>query len=240
METQIKIPTTNKRFIYGTLRGPLNKPLLIFVHGFTGFKEEHIFFNGSRFFDKHNVSTFRFNLYHYEKDARKMEECTLSLHGKDLDVVIEYFRKKGVKKIFVVGHSFGGLTVLLSQKQNFNAAVLWDGSTNPSQVTKSTYVKELDRYYINNFDSYGFTVGKQMVEENKKLKPFKLIGKFTKPIKIIVAGKGTLIKGGKKYYQLAHAPKDFAIIPDATHNFDEDGTEEKLFAETLSWIKKFV
>lgn len=239
MEKQFKIPTFDKKKIYGTLRGSLENPLLIFVHGFTGYKDEHIFFNGARYFEKKGISTFRFNLYHWENDSRKMEDCTLSLHAMDLDTVIDYFRKKGVKKIFVTGHSFGGLSVLLSKKQDFDAALLWDASINPSETTKSKYIKELDKYYTNLFNAYGFTIGKQMVDENNKLKPFNLIKQFIKPIKIIVTGKGELINGGKKYFQLANKPKDFAIVPNATHCFDEEGTEDKLFQETLKWVNKF-
>ena len=99
MEKQIKIPIANKKYIYGTLRGSLKNPLLVFVHGFTGYKDEHIFFNGARFFEKKGFSTFRFDLYNWNKDARKLEDCTLSLHGEDLDTVIKYLRKKRVGKI---------------------------------------------------------------------------------------------------------------------------------------------
>lgn len=239
MEKQIKIKIAGQKYIYGTLRGSLKQTLIIFVHGFTGYKDEHIFFNGARFFEKYDISSFRFNLYHWEQDARKMEDCTLSLHGEDLDKVIKYFRDRGTKKIFVIGHSFGGLTVLLSKKKDFNAAVLWEASTDPANVTKSKYIKELDKYYLTAEDSYGFTIGKTMYEENKRLKPFELIKEFNVPVKIIVAGKGELIEGGKKYYQLTNAEKDFAIIPNATHCFDEEGTEEKLFKETLDWIIRF-
>lgn len=237
MEKQIKIPLLNRKYIYGTLRGSLEQPIIIFVHGFTGNKDEHIFFNGARFFERQGLSSFRFNLYHWKKDARKLEECTLSLHGEDLDSVARYFRKKKVKKIYVAGHSFGGLTILLSKDKNFDRAILWDASIDPADVSKAKYIKELDKYYVTD-DAYGFTISKEMYEENKKLKPFELINNFNVPVKIIVAGKGELLKGGTKYYHLANDPKDFAIIPDATHCFDEDGTEEMLFEETLKWIKE--
>lgn len=240
MEKQLKIPLSNKKFIYGLLRDALEKSLVIFVHGFTGDRNEHQFFNGARFFKKHGFSSFRFNLYDWKNDARKLEECTLSLHGQDLDTVVEHFRKEGAKKIFVVGHSFGGVTVLLSRKKDFDAAVLWDPSDEPAIVTKAKYVKELDRYYVTRDTSYGFTISKEMYEENKKLKPFELIKKLHTPVKVIVAGAGILAKGGKKYFQYANEPKAFAIIPKATHCFDEDGTEKKLFKETLLWFKQFV
>lgn len=239
MEEEIKIPLENKKYIYGILRGSLKNPLVIFIHGFTGHKNEHQFFNGARFFEKNGFATFRFDLYSWKDDARKLEECTLSLHGQDLDVVVDYFRNKGVKKIFVAGHSFGGLTVLLSQKQDFDAAVLWDASFEPAKVTKSDFIKELDMFYTHFDSAFGYTIGKAMVKENKNLKPFEFIKKFRKPVKIIIAGGGELVNGGKKYFELANDPKDFAIIPNATHCFDEDGTEEKLFQETLDWINKF-
>lgn len=239
MEEEIKIPLKNKKYLYGILRGSLGNPLVIFVHGFTGHKNEHQFFNGARFFEKKKLSAFRFDLYGWRNDARKLEECTLSLHGEDLDTVVEYFRNKGVKKIFVVGHSFGGVTVLLSKKKAFNATVLWDPSDKPANVTSSEYVKELDKYYVTYDTSYGFTIGKLMYEENKKLKPFELIAAINVPVKIIVAGSGTLIKGGEKYLQAAKEPKALAVIPNATHCFDEEGTEEKLFQETLDWINRF-
>lgn len=245
MEKQIKLLLGNKKYIYGTLRGSFKQPLVIFVHGFTGNKDEHIFFNGARFFEDQGYSSFRFNLYFWKKDARKLDECTLSLHAQDLDFVVDYFKKKGVKKIFVVGHSFGGLTILLSKKQAFDAAILWDPSVDPKSVTDGIYIKELDRYFLDsmdkskNFDSFGITVGASMVEENKKLKPFELITKFTKPVKIVVAGNNMLVKGGKSYYQLAKTEKDFALIPGASHCFDEDGTEEKLHQETYEFIQRF-
>ena len=239
MEKQIKIPIANKKYIYGTLRGSLKNPLLVFVHGFTGYKDEHIFFNGARFFEKKGFSTFRFDLYNWNKDARKLEECTLSLHGEDLDTVVKYLRKKGANKIFVAGHSFGGVTVLLSKKKEFQAAVLWDSAGDRDVRLNAKYIKELGKYYFEE-GAYGFTISKAMYEENnKKLKPSKLIRLMPMPIKIIVAGAGIMVEEGKKLYQNANEPKDFVIIPNAAHTFDEEGTEEKLFQGTYNWLNSF-
>ena len=59
------------------------------------------------------------------------------------------------------------------------------------------------------------------------------------PVKIICAEKWILKKWGEKYYKAAKGPKDFVIIPWASHCFDEEGTEEKLFTETEKRIKRF-
>ena len=153
----------------------MNNPLVVFVHGFTGHKNEHQFFNAARFFEKKGISTFRFDLYSWQDDARKLDDCTLSLHGQDLDTLIKYFRNKGVKKISVVGHSFGGPSVLLSKKKDFDSAVLWDPSGDRDVVVKARYLKELDKYYHDNDSSFGFTISNEMYKENKILKPTKLI-----------------------------------------------------------------
>nr|MBI5455799.1 alpha/beta fold hydrolase [Candidatus Levybacteria bacterium] len=236
MEEDIKIPLGQGKFAYGTLRTKSISSLIIFVHGFTGHKNEHIFFNGARFFEKHNLASFRFDLYAEAKDARKLNDSTLTLHAKDLDTVVDYFKKR-YAKIFVAGHSFGGITVLLSQKQAFNKAILWDPSPNPKEITgKARYLKEIDKYYLNEW-GVATTIGKEMFEQNNSLNTHKLFKNFHVPIKIIAAGNGILVDSGKKYFENANKPKSFAIVNNATHCFDEDGTEEKLFQETYDWIK---
>ncbi|MEK6950379.1 MAG: hypothetical protein AABX13_01505 [Nanoarchaeota archaeon] len=58
-------------------------------------------------------------------------------------------------------------------------------------------------------------------------------------VKIIVAGKGIIVKSGKEYFLQANQPKAFSSIAKATHCFDEEGTEEELFKETWGWVKRF-
>ena len=57
------------------------------------------------------------------------------------------------------------------------------------------------------------------------------------PIKIINAENSFLLDGGKRYFDRANKPKERVIITGAGHTFDEDGIEERLFEETLKWIK---
>ena len=100
---------------------------------------------------------------------------------------------------------------------------------------KLKYIKELHGRILD----WGSDVvlPEAMVEENDNVDTIKLIKHITAPIKIICAGKGILIPGGKKMYQAAPTKKAFSIIKGATHNFNEDGAQEKLFKETLRWLK---
>lgn len=249
MEKDVKIKTNDGKYIYGILRLSKNKtrlderPLVVFVHGLTGHKNEHHFFNGARFFEKRGWQTFRFDLYGDEKHSRHLQNCTLEAHAKDLDTVIDYFKSKGVGKIFVAGHSYGGLTILMSKKRKYDAIALWDSSYKPFGFLKNAKrIKE--KGYAGYIEDWGiqFVLGEEMVKEAKKMSGKyceDLIKSINAPVKIIVAGKGGLIKGGQKYFKAANAPKEFAVIKNSTHCFDEDGAEEKLFRETGNWFSRF-
>ncbi len=239
MEKDIKIKIGQK-YIYGTLRGSLKNPLIIFVHGLTGQMNEHIFFNGARYFGKKGFSSFRFNLYGSEKDARKLEECNLAIHARDLDFIIDYFWKNGVKKIFIIGHSYGGPTVLLSKK-DFQGIVFWDPTHNPKELMSPAKVKPVKSQNVRALN-WGFRIiiGQKMINEAKMIdgnQIKRMIARSNIPFKVIAAGQGHLVKQGKKYYSSADNQKSFEVIKRASHCFDEEGAEEELFKKTNNWLK---
>lgn len=255
MEKELKIKTTDNKKVYGVLRTPkkfiktktitklnkniFGKGLVVLVHGLTGHKNEHHLFNAARFFEKKNYATFRFDLYSYEKDQRRLDKCTLKTHAQDLDSVISFFRRHGASKIFVAGHSYGGLTILLSKKKDYNAIALWDATYNPKFFKGAKYIKEENAYVLDWGVKY--IIGGAMIKEAKVLTPTKcneLIKNVHVPIKIIVAGNGD-VEMRSAYVKNANEPKAYAVIKGATHVFDEDGTEEMLFKETYDWFRKF-
>jgi len=241
MEKPIKIKTSDKHIIDGTLTKSErhSNALLIFVHGLTGYPNEHQFFNGARYFSRRGFNVFRFYLYSGSEKGRLLTSCTISTHARDLNTVVRYFRKK-FKKIFVVGHSLGGPTILLSDTSLVDGIVLWDSAEPRSKWDRKyfKYNKCLDAYIIN----WGTEciMGKKMYEERMKLPTHKeLIQRIHTPIKVIVAEKGILQKAGREYFKYAHKPKEFAIIKNAGHTFDEEGVEEELFKETYNFLRKY-
>lgn len=241
MESNLKIPTQDGKVIYARMRGPINQTLVVFVHGLGGRMDQHIFFNGARFLEKHSISSIRFNLYSWEGDARKLDECTLNTHASDLDTVITYARQKGASKIIVIGHSYGGPTILFSKDKSYNVVVLWDPSYGyPNSFKRSEYVESLGLYKAT--WEFNVLMGKKMIEEAKNIeqKEEEAIKNLKIPIKIISAEQSHLVKGCKRYFDLANKPKEYALIENAGHTFDEEGAEERLFEETLVWINKFM
>ena len=244
MEKDIKIKISKNVAVYGRFSGSFKKSLFIVVHGLPGHFEESLPQGSTRWFAKRGFASFRFNLYGWQNDARQLVDCTLRTHANDLDVIVRYFRRRGVRKIFVAGHSYGGPTVLLSRDQSFDAVVLWDPSYRSSFTKKQygfpggKYVKELSGYFM----KWGVNpiIGERMAKEADALSWDILTRNFHVPLKIIVAEKGVLLPGAKYYFRTANAPKDFAVMKGATHYFDDRiGMRENLFRISEQWFKKF-
>ena len=244
MEKELDIQISKKFKVHGRFGGSLAQPLVIIVHGLPCSIMEGLYIDACRYFQKSGFATYRFNLYGWQNGSRQLISSTLATHAADLDAVVRYFRKRGVKKIYVAGHSFGGPTILLSHDQDFNAAVLWDPSYDISFAKKKygfsggQYVKKLNGYFM----KWGANtvIGKKMADEVDALKWDELAKNFYCPLKLIAAGQGILVRGVKRYFKTANLPKDLLVIEGATHYFDEtDKIREQLFQASQDWFERF-
>lgn len=238
MQKNITLKSKDKKAnIYGVLdqRTKTNK-IIIFVHGLTGHKNEHQFYNATKFFNKKNFATFRFDLYSGEKGGRRLEDCSIETHSHDLEQVIKYFNKK-FKKIFLVGHSLGGPTIFGANINNISKIVLWDPSVNLEAKDNQWYRfdKKINAYVVD--WGVNYIIGKTLINDWKKLDYKKWTENLTIPLKVICAGQGILKKEWGKIIKKFKCEKEFIIIKKAGHCFDEDETENKLFKETLLWFK---
>ena len=236
MEQELHIPLQDLKTAYGILRGDYTMPLIIFVHGLTSDKNEPKFYNGSRYFDKQGCATFRWSQYSWQNDARKLHECTMSLHGKDLEAICAYFRMQGVKRIILVGHSMGALIILHADQRYFNEVIFWDGSykverwlEGPDVVVEGIKARFIDcGFYAPLSDA--------LVEELKNTDYEEKLKNLQLPFSLIYAGEGALLDGYDAYWKAAAHPHKRDILPKAGHNFDEEGIEDLLFQKTLEFL----
>lgn len=240
MQKIIKIKAKDKFVIYGDLLSASKRSnkLVIFCHGFTGNRNEHIHFNGAQYFTKKSFDTFRFDFYGDKKGARHFENTKISQHGHDITTVINYFSKK-YKKIYLIGHSFGGTSLLFADSSKVSAMVFWDASYIEQREEKKAFPYDKTRGGYNIDWGMSVIVGKDFVEE---LLDFPdcgdLVKKIHAPVKFIGAGKSDFLNS-KKYFSNSNEPKSIAVIKDADHNFNSPDTEQKLFEETYDWVKKY-
>lgn len=243
-EKELKIKLADGHYLYGQFSGSFSRPLFIVLHGLSGDMSEDIYSSAVEWFYKKKYSTFRFNFYSYQKNARQLMDSTIKIQSSDLDTVVKYFRKKGIKNIFVVGHSFAAPIVLSSNDQDFNSVVFWD-PTYKISFTKNTlefpsgkYLKEIDGYAMH--WGVNIIISKLMVKEVDSF-PWSTVTKdFDVPLKIIAAGDGELTSS-KKYLNSLRAKKQYVSMKGATHYFnDSPKTRETLFKSTNTWFKKFL
>ena len=237
----IDIPDEGKR-IYGTYREVgSDAPLVVFVHGFTGHRNEHIFFNGARALERAGISSYRFDLYCDALDARQLLDCTIDQHGADLDLVVGTLkREQAQRSITVVGHSLGALTALSSVERAFDNVVLWDPSANGDHLFRdwpeASWMPEHGAWLVR----WGadLLVSDAMAKSWQGHETERLLADLGKPVKIVAAGASTRLEGCRRYAEVACDPKELAIVEGADHCFDVDGTEEALFVETIAWVNE--
>ena len=118
-----------------------NKPIVIFSHGFKGFKDWGPFNYISKFFSESNINFLKFNFSHngvslkkcgYFSDLELFGNNNLSIEIEDLHSVIEWvstklINKVNTRKIYLMGHSRGGSISILvaSSNKKIKKLVTW-------------------------------------------------------------------------------------------------------------------
>ncbi len=239
------LPHTSGLRIRGILRGGLDKPLVVIMHGRPGSGNELLPYLAARFLFENGYSCLRLFMYDFEPNTRDLLDCTLDTHVDDFDTVISELRKRKVPKIFAVGHSYGGITILKSHAK-LDGAILWDPTHGlvfrESHEGNKKYPEKTIGNIVIGTAGPGYINGSlAAIKLDKKLNDTTswAAGKGY-PLKIIAAGMGIMAHLGKKYFEAADDPKEYVVIDEAHHQFeDSDSVVFRLFEETLDWIGKY-
>jgi pimeloyl-ACP methyl ester carboxylesterase len=241
MQKNIAIKTKDKQFkIYGVFDGADDSDaLVILVHGLTGNKNQHQFYNAAKYFNHQGFATYRFDLYSGEKNGRSLEDCAISTHTEDLNDVIGYFRSK-FKNIYLIGHSLGGPTILDADLSAITRIVLWDPSVNSKTEDEEFNWCRFNRSLNAYVASWGisYIVNKKLFEEWNNLDYEKWVANCKAPLKVVCAGNGILKGEWKKLIKSFETEKELVVVKKAGHCFDEENVEAELFDETLAWFVK--
>jgi len=247
-ETSLSIPLRDGKKLHAILRGELlyGTPVIVMMHGRPGTANELLQYFGAHYISEHNITTLRLSMYDFGAEYRSLLDCTLDTHMEDFEDVVQYLHDQGVKKVFALGHSYGGITILGSQAK-LDGAILWDPShglawynDNP-EFNSDDFPEKIIENIVIGTGGYGY------ISSTKQKDYDEALGDTTEwakdkgyPMKFILAKAGPLAKYAKQYYDVASEPKSLVEIEGAHHQFeDSDEVTEKLFAETVDWVKKF-
>ncbi len=243
-ETEFEIDTTAPYKIDGLFNknreGETDK-LIIIAHGLTGYLNEFLYLMAARYFSDNGFDVARISFYSGNKHARKFKDVTLKDHVVDLQKTIAHF-KGSYKKIFVCGHSYGGMTAVMLNP-DITAVSLWDSSLYPYTEYWERETEWSDEFQTRVYD-YGYPViiGKEMYEDAKNL-TFEVVSeaasKMKAPTQLVVAGKHAVRPGQQKIFEYFPEPKKYTYIQNADHCFTSGNSVEFLFDETHLWFDEF-
>ena len=247
-EISLDIPLRDGKKIHAILRGELAEdiPVIIMMHGRPGSANELLQYLGAHYIGEHGITTLRLSMYDFGAEYRSLLECTLDTHMEDFEDVVHYLRDQGMKKVFALGHSYGGITILGS-KAKLDGAVLWDPShglawyNDTPEFNSDHYPEKIYENIVVGTGGYGYISSIQQKKYDESLGDTTNWAKDKGyPMKFILAAAGPLAKYAKQYYDVASEPKALVEIEGAHHQFeDNDEVTEKLFIETVEWVKRF-
>lgn len=243
-ETRWTLPTADGKTIYGlkNTAGEGAKAAIIIVHGLTGHMNEYAFKRASDYFPEHGYDVYRFNLYDGNDNARHLVDCTLQTHADDLSTVIDHVAPQ-YEKAFLVGHSYGGPTVMLNPRLQAAAISLWDPSFDLKAVHEAfeSNYKPLTGFYCLNWGTTRL-IGEAMYNHAHTLDEAAcsaLAESNPVPLQVVMAGEGYYVNKPLNYDSFGSALNRRDVVKGTVHCFYEGQSCEELLAKTHNWFMSF-
>lgn len=240
----IPIPDTDKT-IHGRLREVEGAPIVVFVHCLTANKNTTEYYVGARFLEEAGYATYRFGLYGWEDDARRLLECTVDTHADDLDLVISTLKDRFPgRPVVAIGHSLGGMTIMSSKARGYDAVVLWepthadcwDERELADEYTKWEPALGLYRY-IGGVDEL---VSREYLESYRFRDCDSLAEDFPVPMLTILGGTDGKARNPAmaRYHERTPSQSDLQILDGVDHALYEGESLTRVLDVTAAWLGK--
>ena len=223
-------------------------PLVVFCHGYKGFKDWGPWSLVAQTLAKENIFVVKFNFSFNGTSLTKPDEFsdleafsnnTYSKELEDLNDVITHFKngahknRLDLKNICLIGHSRGGGIVLLSasQRNDINKIITWASVSDyrkrfneDSEIFikwKSEGVKYIENKRTGQLLPHKFNFYEDFIKNEKYLDIQNAINSLNQPVLLIHGDKDDAVKmeESKKLHKLCSTSK-LEIINDANHVFN--------------------
>ena len=243
VEKDISFPTGDGKTIYGSFNASQKKTcrgLIIYAHGLPSSRDDHTYLQSARMFAKLGYDCLRISFYDWRPNARCLTDCDISTHAHDLETTIKRYAKK-YDKIYLIGHSWGGLTIVNTDRTGIAAISLWDPSYNPPFWWPLCSRKQGKSYFL-----IGGADVLMSADMYKDAMSFdinacrELSARVTVPLQVLHAKKdGILYKFKESYHSYAKGPTDYHLIARADHQFLDETAMAEAVQYTHQWFSRF-
>jgi alpha/beta superfamily hydrolase len=222
---------------------PASKSRLVIVcHGFTGYKSENrrLFVNVARALAKAGISSLRFDFMGSGDSSGEFYQMSPNTEIRDLKQVIRWAKKKGYRKIGILGLSFGGGVTICTAAQVKDKAiqtiVTWS-----SVPSFRFWIPKLRRNFYRKKPN-PMSVGRCLFSDWPKEDVPEAFCSLKIP-KLQIQGDEDLpgfVSAFKKYFKNAPNPKSHIILPGADHVFTNWNDRAKVISQSVKWFKKYL
>ncbi|NBC32870.1 MAG: alpha/beta fold hydrolase, partial [Alphaproteobacteria bacterium] len=142
-ETRIVVPAGGGRSVYAILSrsAAASGRVVLAVHGLAGQPDDFLLRHSRDRFLADGFDVCRPALYSWQRDARDLRDTTLVQHAADLRAVHAHLAG-GWRSIYLVGHSYGGIALVLAALNGARALSLWDSLFSPARLWRDVIACE--------------------------------------------------------------------------------------------------
>lgn len=250
MKTHIAIPNSNGETLHATLELPANKKVkqyAIFAHCFTCSSQLSIVRTISNELTLYGFGVLRFDFTGLGMSEGEFADTNFSHNLQDLITVNDYLAEHFQAPTLLIGHSLGGVAVLVSAGKLSNIkAVATIGA--PADAVHVSHLLGNKEGIIEKGEatiSIGgrpFKIKKHFLEDLENHDTKKIIPKLRIPLLILHSPQDTVvgIENAATIYQLAHHPKSFISLDGADHLLSKKADSLYAARSIATWADRYL
>lgn len=250
MKTKITIPNSNGETLHATLELPPNKKVkqyAIFAHCFTCSSQLSIVRTISNELTLYGFGVLRFDFTGLGMSEGEFADTNFSHNLQDLITVNDYLAAHYQAPTLLIGHSLGGVAVLISagKLDNIKAVATIGAPADAVHVSHLLGNKEdiLKKGEANiSIGGRPFKIKKHFLEDLENHDTKKIIPNLRIPLLILHSPQDTTvgIENAAKIYQLAHHPKSFISLDGADHLLSKKADSLYAARSIATWADRYL
>jgi uncharacterized protein len=219
-------------------------PIIIMHHGFASNKNQDLFLDAEKYFERMNYNIFRYDVEGAGDSQGDFVNSTLSRQVDDLtsaiDKVCDIY---GANPITVLGFSLGAAVAALANDKRVSNYVFWSPALYPN---KDMFPRYQTREMIDQFNTNGYImkdglmVGKNIIEDFRRTNLEQQLELIDRPVLLVHGSMDARIN----YHNTVNALKflkegKLFIIDGANHSYKNNPSHRAmLFDRTYQWLDK--
>jgi pimeloyl-ACP methyl ester carboxylesterase len=223
--------------------------LFIFAHGLTSQRmgPEYLFVKISRFLSANNISSVRFDFTGSGESDGEFSDMSLDTMMSDLLTVTNHYRRTlKPSKVFLLGHSLGGMVAALSVKEiQVNGIVLIAPVADTRKFFKEHKVLSQIGTNPRGFFEFGpHELSPSVFDDLQKANPSVFLSENFKGKMLLIQGSSDpTVKPEESLLYINESKRsgvngEYALIEGANHNFTRVNDVYNLCQTILSWTKE--